>query len=100
MEKFTNAFPNPITLTCPLPASAALVTAPLKVAKPSEYNSSCDKYKIFTCKLAIYLATTPFTMKCQKIMVTLLFMKLGSAAHWANSYLMQLQQKEEEILPQ
>jgi hypothetical protein len=101
MEEFTDSFLDPTTATtpCPLPTPAAPTIAPLKVAKPSDYDGSHDKYKTFTHKLAIYLATTPFTTECQKIIVALSFMKTGSAAHWANSYLLQLQQKEEEILP-
>jgi hypothetical protein len=39
-------------------------------------------------------------MERQKIMVTLSFMKGGSAACWANSYLMQLTRREEEVPPQ
>jgi hypothetical protein len=79
MEEFTDTFPDPTTLACPWPTPVALVTAPLKVTKPSDYDSSHDKYEMFTRELAIYLATTPLATECQKIMVTLSFMKMGSA---------------------
>jgi hypothetical protein len=71
----------------------------LKVAKLSDYDGSHDKYEMFAHELAIYLVTTPFAMEHQKIMVALLFIKTGSATHWVNSYLLQLQWKEEETPP-
>jgi hypothetical protein len=93
MEEFTEAFLDPAAPpTFP-------TTAPLKVTKLSDYDGSRDKYKTFVRELAIYLATTPLAMEHQKIMVALSFMKGGSAARWANSYLMQLTRREEEVPP-
>jgi hypothetical protein len=100
MEEFTEAFLDPAAaVTRPAAPPAVQTTAPLKVAKPSDYDGSHDRYETFVHELAIYLATTPSATERQKIMVALSFMKGGSAARWVNSYLMQLTWREEQVPP-